>query len=294
MNYRQLSLFVRVAQEGSFSKAEVAEHLSKQAIIAQVNAIEDEVGVPLLERTSHGVRLTAAGSEFLLGAQRLLSDYDALIARVRTNKAQLRLASIEHHVLLGPVVESYRNLCPEVQVSFSIFSRLDEASLVRDGLIDVGEMPFSPGKDLRGLAYTSLLDAPYLCVMRPDDPLAGQNRLHFDDLAGRRVVLIEQTRGCMYRDTLIRALSAHAQVEMLSDKGMRKVAVVDAVCGAGDICLSPSPFLRQMTGYVVAELDEPFSQQYGVVCRKQPSAATRRFIELAEAFYAQSLSPLQP
>ena len=64
-----------VVSSGSFSAAAEALHLSQSAVSQQIAALEREVGMPLLERTSGGPKLTAAG-------QTLMDHGDAVIARL--------------------------------------------------------------------------------------------------------------------------------------------------------------------------------------------------------------------
>jgi DNA-binding transcriptional LysR family regulator len=74
-----------VVASGSFSAAADALHLSQSAVSQQVAALEREVGLQLLERTSDGPKLTAAG-------ERLMEHTDAVITRL--SEAERELASI--------------------------------------------------------------------------------------------------------------------------------------------------------------------------------------------------------
>ena len=66
---RHLRAFVMVAEQLSFTRAAERLHLGQQAVSKTVAQLERELGVALLERTTHDVRLTPAG-EALLGAGR--------------------------------------------------------------------------------------------------------------------------------------------------------------------------------------------------------------------------------
>ena len=58
---RHLRYFVAVAEEASFSSATRRVHVTQQVLSTQIRQLEHSVGAQLLERTSRGVRLTAAG-----------------------------------------------------------------------------------------------------------------------------------------------------------------------------------------------------------------------------------------
>lgn len=83
MNDRQMISFITVADKGSFYKAATALFISSQALIAQMNQLEHEVGVPLLDRSHKGITLTEAGEVFYKGAQGLLRQQKELMDRTR-------------------------------------------------------------------------------------------------------------------------------------------------------------------------------------------------------------------
>src|SRR5215469_1960826 len=72
MELRHLRYFIAVAEELSFTRAATALHVAQSAVSAQIQLLEQDVGVPLLERSSRRVELTAAGRLFLLGARKAI------------------------------------------------------------------------------------------------------------------------------------------------------------------------------------------------------------------------------
>jgi DNA-binding transcriptional LysR family regulator len=83
MELRQLRYFVTLAEELHFGHAAAREHIVQSALSQQIQRLERELGVRLLERSTHHVRLTNAGAALLLEARRILADVDraALVAR---------------------------------------------------------------------------------------------------------------------------------------------------------------------------------------------------------------------
>jgi DNA-binding transcriptional LysR family regulator len=83
MELRQLRYFVTLAEELHFGHAAEREHIVQSALSQQVQRLERELGVRLLERSTHHVSLTAAGTAFLAEARQILAHVDraATIAR---------------------------------------------------------------------------------------------------------------------------------------------------------------------------------------------------------------------
>ena len=78
MELRHLRYFVAVAEMENVSRAATQRlHVAQPSLSRQIRDLEDEVGVPLLERTPRAVRLTDAGRAFLASARFLKYTNDA-------------------------------------------------------------------------------------------------------------------------------------------------------------------------------------------------------------------------
>ena len=76
MELRQLRYFVTLAEELHFGRAAAREHIGQSALSQQLQRLERELGVLLLERTTHHVRLSPAGAAFLIDARQILAHVD--------------------------------------------------------------------------------------------------------------------------------------------------------------------------------------------------------------------------
>ncbi len=81
---RQLRTFVAVAEQLNFTRAAERLHMGQQAVSKSVRALERDLGVELLERTTREVRLTDAGAALLADGRRALAAADAAFERART------------------------------------------------------------------------------------------------------------------------------------------------------------------------------------------------------------------
>lgn len=97
-NLEQMSVFVAVAEAGSFTAAADRLGMAKSAVSQAVSALERELGVQLLQRSTRKLAITEAGAAFRLDCIELLAQAAAAVDRVRTGKAQptgvLRITSV--------------------------------------------------------------------------------------------------------------------------------------------------------------------------------------------------------
>src|ERR1700741_24984 len=73
MELRHLRYFCAIADWNGFNRAARALHVSQSAISEQIADLEREIGVPLLLRSGHKIRLTSHGEIFLDEARKTLA-----------------------------------------------------------------------------------------------------------------------------------------------------------------------------------------------------------------------------
>ncbi|MDX2142924.1 MAG: LysR substrate-binding domain-containing protein [Rhodospirillaceae bacterium] len=124
-----LRAFAAVAEAESFSAAAVRLKTSKSAVSKQVTALEHDLGVRLLNRTTRKVGLTSAGETYARRAERLLADLEDADQTVRRQAAapagRLRLAApmtfgIMH---LGDFVATFMKKYPDIVVDLNLSDR---------------------------------------------------------------------------------------------------------------------------------------------------------------------------
>lgn len=84
MELAWLEDFIALAETCSFSKAAGLRHLSQPAFSRRIQALENWLGVPLVERGGKNARLTAAGKEFTIEAEEMVRR----MFRIRRNAAE--------------------------------------------------------------------------------------------------------------------------------------------------------------------------------------------------------------
>jgi DNA-binding transcriptional LysR family regulator len=86
MDLKQLRAFVTVADIGSVTKASAILNIVQPAVTRQLKLLEDDIGVPLFDRTRQGMELTDAGKTLLEYARRVLNELDRARAELHPSK----------------------------------------------------------------------------------------------------------------------------------------------------------------------------------------------------------------
>lgn len=85
-----IATFIRVAEAGSFSAAARQSGSKQSAISQQIAALEAELGVVLLRRTTRAMALTEAGAQYLQQIQPLIEAMDDIETQLRPVQQQLQ------------------------------------------------------------------------------------------------------------------------------------------------------------------------------------------------------------
>ena len=72
MYNKYLEVFIDVADTGSFSKTAEKFYMSPAGVMKQINALENELNLPLLIRSNQGVTLTEAGKQIYKDAKSVI------------------------------------------------------------------------------------------------------------------------------------------------------------------------------------------------------------------------------
>ena len=115
--FAELSAFVAVAEETSSTKAAKRLGMSRASLSQTIRALEEHLGVRLLNRTTRSVALTDAGERMLTHFTTLLDGFDAALESVNTLLRQAGWPSTPRHDAAGCKIRSCS--CSE-EISFTI------------------------------------------------------------------------------------------------------------------------------------------------------------------------------
>ncbi|MFQ6553557.1 LysR family transcriptional regulator [Aestuariibius insulae] len=193
MDLRQIRCFIAVAEELHFRRAAERVGLAQTALSAQVKRLEDELGYPLLFRTTRHVSLTQAGAVFLDESRAVLSRLDLAVDRAGAAASsgldRLRIGGIDAALVwfLPPIFTAFQKRHPGIRLQLTEVSasavQLEE--LVRHR-IDL--CFFRPPVDRDGVQWELLFEERMFVALAEDDPLAQEARLDTAQLSGRKLI----------------------------------------------------------------------------------------------------------
>jgi DNA-binding transcriptional LysR family regulator len=185
---RHLRYFTAVAEESSFTGAARRMHVAQQVVSAQVRQLEDALGVQLLERTSKGAELTAAGAAFLESARDTLASLDRAVAAARnaahavSGELTVGLSVAAGGELPTALLAAFGRAEPRAVVRLRTFELDQPAAGLLDHSADVCFV--RPPVAAPGISIRQLAEEPRVFVLPSGHPLAGRPSLTMADVAG--------------------------------------------------------------------------------------------------------------
>ena len=191
---RHLRSFLVVATELNFTRAAARLHVAQQALSAQIQHLEQELGVVLFVRTTRKVELTASGRALLEQLPDALRGLDTVLEDVRgsANVAGMLTLGLLATSLLRftpKLLRAFAAERPNVTVTIRNVPFNDPTGGVGDGQCDAALVwePFT----IRDLACQPLFDDERVAVLPADHPLARLERVPAAALAQEPFVWVD-------------------------------------------------------------------------------------------------------
>jgi LysR family transcriptional regulator, transcription activator of glutamate synthase operon len=206
MELRQLRYLVALADEQSFTRAAEREHIAQPALSQQIQKLEQELGIPLVERTTRRVQITDAGNLLVARARRILTELES----ARQELDRVRGIQTGHVVVgamntMGPVditlvLGRFHQLHPRVELMVRESNSDELAEMLRVDALDLAFLSVTERVESHGLALHQILMEELIVVLPIDHPLAGQDEIRMVELS--REDFISYREGARLRELL--------------------------------------------------------------------------------------------
>ena len=210
MDLRRLEIFAKVAELGSFSRAAQALSLTQPTVSEHVRALEDELGLQLLDRLGRGAAPTRAGQLLLGYAQRMLAlsreAHQALDHFQGRLSGELIIggSTIPGEYVLPSLIGQFKAKQADISIVLLIGDSRQVSEWVDDGRVEVAVVGARPTP--RTLEARELMADELVVVVPADHAWARLATVALADLQAEPMVVRE--RGSGSREALERALGS--------------------------------------------------------------------------------------
>ncbi|MFR0586463.1 LysR family transcriptional regulator [Lactobacillus porci] len=275
MDLRHLEVFINLAESLNYSKTAENLHLSQPAVSRIIQRLEDEVGVTLFYRSHREVQLTKNGKLFYDDSKSLLNSYNKALQRTRNsfNRQQSNLTigitdtPIEQVILPG-MIQAFHREKPDCKIFMEGFDHnllkhhlfkhdSDVIFTTRDDIVELSEV-----------RYFELFKGYFVALLPADHPLANQEELELDDLAGEKILLMDNN-WCPPEQLKLQE-RIRKTVDDLDVSYVNDVEIVNLMVKAGlGITVMPNfVAIGSCSELTAVRLAYPVQLGYGLVCRK--------------------------
>lgn len=286
MYNRQIYTFIQVADCGSFSKSAEKLFISTVSVMKQINALESHIGVKLLERTNHGVLLTAAGRSIYQDARKMIQASDIAIEQAR------HIAGEEQYV-----IRVGTSLLRPCKILIDLWSKIDSGNLPFQIKIvpfedDMTSTLASLGKEIDCFVgpcgsiqwmkqYNVHLLGMYKCCVAVSRKhrLAKKKLLKWEDLYEETLVLVKRGEALVL-DRLRDDIEAkHPQIHIIDTQNFYNTDVFNECEQMNYVMETLDIWAEVHPSLVTIPVEWDYEIPYGIVYANEPSKTVISFID---------------
>jgi DNA-binding transcriptional LysR family regulator len=298
MELRQLRYLVALAEERHFTRAAAREHIAQPALSQQIRRLEDEIGLPLVQRTTRRVVITEAGELLVARARRILSEVDAAhsemegLRGVQTGHVTVGAMHTMGPVDVALVLAIFYKRHPDVELTVREQSSEELAEMLRVDELDLAFLSVTERIESHELGLHQLVSEELVVALPREHRLGKRRRVRIAELADDEFISFRE--GSRLRELLVsagRQAGFEPRVKLESNESERIRRLVAR--GLGVAILPRSDAEGPGADVALATLIEPaltrdITLAWRAGRRHAPAAA--EFLELARATFAD----LQP
>ncbi|MBE6128183.1 MAG: LysR family transcriptional regulator [Erysipelotrichaceae bacterium] len=290
LNLRHLETMIITADAGSFRKAAERMYVTPSAIIKQIDALEEETGTVLFDRTSRGLQLTAAGHSLYTDGKLLLEYAEKSVARARSSADDesnvLRVATSP--VTSADLITDYwvriYEQWPQLKIQIIPFQNTpSDISRVFAGL--GSEIDMLTGicdkihYSYRNCSGTALMDVKVKIAVSRRHPFAHRTDITPQDLKGSDILLISPDR-IQAMDSIRRYLKEEIKDVRIHDFDHLDMQVFNDCEKKGWLLVTSEQWAKAHPMLSIVDVSWQFTIPYGILHSVFPSEKVKEFLSL--------------
>ena len=295
MNLRDLKYLVALADHKHFGRAAAACYVSQPTLSTQIKKLEDELGVPLVERAPRKVMLTPAGRDAAERARRIVAEVEQMKeAARRSQDPEAGTVRLGMFPTLGPYLLPH--VVPRIRARFPHLELLlvEEKSDVllsrlREGKLDAGLLALPVADDQLHTEF--LFEEPFVLAVPESHPLAQRGSLTLAELSHQQLLLLEDGH-CLREQALdvcrLSGANEKSEFRATSLETLRQMVAADVGITLLPTLAVKPPVARSPNIHLLGFSDSHPSRRIAMVWRK--SSAMSGFLQV----FAQVFRELPP
>lgn len=193
MDSKKLEILMTAADLGSFTKASEVVGYTQSGLTHMMDALEKEVGFPLLQRNHNGIQLTEQGLQLMPAIREFLQANANLENQIRSIAEEknevIRIAayaSIAMH-WMPELLYRFRRLCPKVKVDLRMVDHaLEPFELLENGQTDV---IFASRQNYTCCDWIPLYQEKMYAILPKNYPLADRTTFPLTEFEGKEFLM---------------------------------------------------------------------------------------------------------
>ncbi|HCW0494110.1 TPA: LysR family transcriptional regulator [Pseudomonas aeruginosa] len=265
MELRHLRYFIAVAEELHFGRAAERLGISQPPLSQQIQALEEEIGARLFERTNRRVELTDAGRLFLDESRQVLAQVDKAVLLARRahlgELGELKIgftSSAPFTSTIPSSIHAFRKAYPDVHLDLQEMSSRQVLKALLEESLQVGVIRPLALPD--AVHWVELFREPLVAVLRADHPLAAgsEDGLAIAALAEEPFVFFPRSYGTGLYDQVIALTRQAGFSPRIAQEAGEAMTIIGLVSAGLGVSILPASFRRtRVDGVVYRTLSDP-------------------------------------
>ena len=205
MTLTELRYVVTLARERHFGRAAERCHVSQPTLSVAVKKLEDELGIPLFERSKSSIRVTEVGQRIIEQAQRVLDQVGVIKDMAQDGKNQLNSPlKVGAIYTIGPylfphLLPELRRAAPEMPLYIEENYTANLRQKLRHSDLDaiIIALPFEEPE----VVTLPLYDEPFVVLLPADHPLTAKDQITAEEMSKEQLLLLGP--GHCFRDQVL-------------------------------------------------------------------------------------------
>ena len=274
VNLKLLRTFDAVARHGSFTRAAAELGRTQSTVSNQLRELEQQLGAPLLDRTSRRIKLTKAGRALVVplseGLRLILEGLAAVkgVADERQSRVLIACVPSLSVVLLPRVLSTYQTRDKATRIDVSEITSGEIIAAMGDDALDFGVGPCSSPLPA-GVSFTPAVEEPLIVLLRRADAAGLSHSISFVVLA--TLPLVTLSGSVLLQRQLHEAADRHG-IQLHSRTEVRHVHTAIGMARAGiGAAIVPRLALPEVLDTDIVALplmDPPLVRKVGIIARQ--------------------------